>query len=100
MMYSHPSLAVSRLKVFFVGFSFVSFVVTFSSGFQFRPTTGIDGPMFKHTFLIAMVGIQWKVVALLFAPIGGAFTVHLYNYRVQVLSVSPLSFVVGRNHSS
>ncbi len=37
-MYSHPSLVVSRLKVFFRGFSFVSLSVTFSSGFLFPPT--------------------------------------------------------------
>jgi hypothetical protein len=37
-MYSHPSLVVSQLKVFFRGFSFVSLSVTFSSGFLFPPT--------------------------------------------------------------
>jgi hypothetical protein len=38
MMYSHPSLVVSQLKGFFAGFSFVYFVVMFSSGFWFHPT--------------------------------------------------------------
>jgi hypothetical protein len=47
-MCSHPFLVVSRLKAFFLGFSFVSSSVTFSSGFQIsfiHPPTGVADPM-------------------------------------------------------